>query len=161
MAGLGPTGTAKVVAAVELGRRTLTRAPKPRVRLKEPWDAAADLVSKYGRLAVQHFGIVMLDVKRRILNTVVLSRGTEEGALIDPREVFGAALGHRAAAIILFHNHPSGDPTPDVRDVALTARLVEAEVLMGIKVLDHLVLSDGGYYSFKREGRLGGEHNEA
>ena len=118
-------------------------------------------MSEYGGLAVQHFGIVMLDVKRRILNTVVLSRGTEEGALIDPREVFGAALGHRAAAIILFHNHPSGDPKPDPLDFVLTDRLVEAGVLMGIEVLDHLILSNGGHYSFKREGRLGGERNEA
>ena len=110
---------------------------------------------------MQHFGIVMLDVKHRILTTAVLSRGTEDGTLVDPREVFTAAFGRRAAAVILFHNHPSGNPSPDPLDFTLTDRLVEAGVLMGIEVVDHLVLCRDGYYSFKREGRLGGPPNEA
>ena len=76
-------------------------------------------------------------------------------ALVHPREVFRTAAEHGAAALVLFHNHPSGDPTPSGDDIALTKRLAEAGVVMGIEVLDHLVLADSKYFSFKEAGRLG------
>ena len=78
--------------------------------------------------------------------------GTLDASLVHPREVFRAAAAGGAVALVLFHNHPSGDPTPSADDVALPARLVDAGALMGIEVLDHLVLGDVRYYSFKEGG---------
>jgi DNA repair protein RadC len=96
----------------------------------------------------------MLDTKHRVLRATVLSVGTLDASLVHPREVFRAAAAAAAAALVLFHNHPSGDPTPSADDVALTARLVDAGALMGIEVVDHLVLGDTAYYSFKEQGRI-------
>jgi DNA repair protein RadC len=97
---------------------------------------------------------VLLDTKHRVLKTAVLSVGTLDASLVHPREVFREAAGGGAAAIVLFHNHPSGDPTPSAEDLTLTARLVEAGRVMGIDVVDHLVLADARYCSFKEMGRL-------
>ena len=96
----------------------------------------------------------MLDTKHRVLRATVLSVGTLDASLVHPREVFRAAAAGAAAALVLFHNHPSGDPTPSADNVALTARLVDAGALMGIEVVDHLVLGDAAYYSFKEQGRI-------
>ena len=100
------------------------------------------------------FGIVLLDTKHRVIRTLVLSVGTVDASIVHPREVFGAASAAGAAALVLFHNHPSGDPRPSPDDVELTRRLAAAGVLMGIDVIDHVILADVRYYSFKEEGRF-------
>ena len=151
--GIGAAKASQILAAVELGRRTL-RQPGRRVQLGSPRDVASYLLPSYGARPVEQFGIVLLDTKHRVLKTAVLSVGTLDASLVHPREVFREAAGGGAAAIVLFHNHPSGDPTPSGEDVALTARLVEAGQLMGIEVVDHLVLAGGRYCSFKERGRL-------
>ena len=97
---------------------------------------------------------MLLDTKHRVLKTTVLSVGILDASVVHPREVFREAAGGGAAAIVLFHNHPSGDPTPSSEDAALTARLVEAGRVMGIDVVDHLILADARYCSFKEMGRL-------
>ena len=97
----------------------------------------------------------MLDTKHRVIWATVLSVGTLDASLVHPREVFRAAAAGGAAPLVLFHNHPSGDPPPSPDDVALTTRLIDAGTLMGIEVLDHLVLGDVRYYSFKESGRIG------
>ena len=153
VSGVGPATAARILAAIELGRRTL-RSPDDRIQLACPRDVAAYLLPRFGARAVEQFGVVLLDTKHRVLRSTVLSVGTLEASLVHPREVFQAAATSGAAAIVLFHNHPSGDPTPSGDDVALTARLVDAGVLMGIDVLDHLVLADANYYSFKEAGRI-------
>ena len=96
--------------------------------------------------------MVLLDTKHRVLRTTVLSVGTLDASIVHPREVFRAAAAAGAAALVLFHNHPSGDPKPSEDDVALTRRLVAAGVLMGIDVIDHVILADVRYCSFKEEG---------
>ncbi len=152
--GVTPRAAAVIAAAVELGRRTLTR-PAPRAtRLGSPREVATYLLPEHGTHPVERFGIVSLSTKHHLLRTVLISIGTLDVSLVHPREVFRTAATHRAAAIILFHNHPSGDPTPSSDDVALTARLVEAGVLMGIEVLDHMILAGSRYCSFKEMGRL-------
>ena len=146
--GLTPRRAERIVAAVELGRRTLIRpAPPPR-------QVATYLLPIYGSHPVERFGIISLSTKHHILRTVLISTGTLDASLVHPREVFRTAAMHRAAAIVLFHNHPSGDPTPSSDDVALTARLCEAGVLFGIEVVDHVILADAKYCSFKEMGRL-------
>jgi DNA repair protein RadC len=140
--------------AVELGRRTLARTPGERALLASPRDVASYLMPSHGAAPVEQFGVLMLDTKHRVIRTSVLSVGTLDASLVHPREVFRAAADCRAAAVVLFHNHPSGDPSPSADDLALTRRLVDAGVLMGIEVLDHLVLADAKYYSFKEAGRI-------
>ena len=152
--GVGPAKAAQILAAVELGRRTLARSPVERTLFRCPRDVAAYLLPRYGGGSVERFGVVMLDTKHRVLRATVLSVGTLDASLVHPREVFRAAAAGAAAALVLFHNHPSGDPTPSADDVALTARLVDAGALMGIEVVDHLVLGDAAYYSFKEQGRI-------
>ncbi len=92
---------------------------------------------------VEHFGILLLDVRRRIIGSLEISVGCLSASLVHPREVFGAAIVHKAAAIVLFHNHPSGQPEPSAEDLALTRRLVACGQLLGIEVLDHIVVGDG------------------
>jgi DNA repair protein RadC len=152
--GIGAARAAQIVAAIELGRRTLLRGGSARAQIIRPRDAAVYLMPQFGGRAVEQFGVLLLDTKHRILRTIVVSMGTLDTALVHPREVFREAVAGAAAALVLFHNHPSGDPTPSTDDVELTARLVMAGRLMGIDVIDHVILGDGRYCSFKETGRL-------
>ena len=152
--GVGAANAARILAAVELGRRTLSRPPAERTLLGSPRDVAAYLLPRYGARSVEQFGVVMLDTKHRVIRATVLSVGTVDASLVHPREVFRAAAVGGATALVLFHNHPSGDPTPSLDDVELTERMVQAGTLMGIEVLDHVVLGDVKYFSFKEGGRI-------
>jgi len=152
--GIGQARAAQILAAVELGRRTLTRPLRERVQIVNARSAAEFLLPQYGSRSVEQFGIVLLDTKHRVIRTLVLSVGTVDASIVHPREVFGAASAAGAAALVLFHNHPSGDPRPSPDDVELTRRLAAAGVLMGIDVIDHVILADVRYYSFKEEGRF-------
>jgi DNA repair protein RadC len=154
VAGIGPARASQILAAIELGRRTLAHAPTARVRIRSPREAAAYLMPTFGSLASEQFGIVLLDSKHRVIRTTVIALGTLNSTVVEPRDVFREAAVGRAAAIVVFHNHPSGDPTPSGADVELTRRLVAAGALMGIEVVDHLVLADVRYCSFKEMGRL-------
>ena len=150
--GIGRARAAQILAAVELGRRTLTRPLRERVQIVNARAAAEYLLPQYGSRSVEQFGVVLLDTKRRVIRTLILSIGTLDASIVHPREVFGAAVAAGAAALVLFHNHPSGDPRPSADDLDLTRRLAAAGVLMGIDVIDHLILADVRYYSFKEEG---------
>jgi DNA repair protein RadC len=108
---------------------------------------------RFGSRGVEQFGIVLLDAKHRVMRTAVLAVGTLNSSVVEPRDVFREAAIGGATAIVIFHNHPSGDPTPSPEDVALTRRLVAAGSLIGIDVVDHLILGDVRYWSIK-ETRL-------
>lgn len=152
--GIGPARAAQVVAAIELGRRTLLREPEERRPLRAPREVAAYLLPAYGARPVEQFGILLLDTKHRLIRTVVLTVGTIDRSVVHPREVFREAAAARAAAIVLFHTHPSGDPAPSTDDVALTRRLIDAGTLMGIDVVDHLILTATRYCSLRESGVL-------
>jgi DNA repair protein RadC len=124
------------------------------VQLRTPKDAAAFLMPTFGARNVEQFGVVLLDTKHRVIRAAVLSVGTLNSAGVEPRDVFREAAIGGAAAIVAFHNHPSGDPAPSPDDVELTRRLVAAGVLMGIDVVDHIILGDVRYWSFKETGHL-------
>src|SRR3954462_6771658 len=147
VAGIGHARAAQVLAAVELGRRTLVRGGDERPRLNSPRHLAAYLLPLYGAHPVEQFGIVMLDTKHRVIRTKIVSIGSLDTTVVHPREVFREAAAACASAIVLFHNHPSGDPTPSRDDLVLTSRMVRAGEIMGIDVVDHLVLADQRYYS--------------
>jgi DNA repair protein RadC len=150
--GIGSARAAQILAAIELGRRTMTRAARERVQIVNARAAAEFLLPQYGNRPVEQFGVLLLDTKHRVLRSLVLSIGTLDASIVHPRDVFGAAAAAGAAAVVLFHNHPSGDPKPSDDDVQLTRRLAAVGMLMGITVIDHLILADVRYYSFKEEG---------
>ena len=152
--GIGGARSAQVLAAVELGRRTLVRETGDRPFAASPARLAAHLLPQYGAQAVEQFGVVLLDTRRRVIRVRVLSTGCLDSTVVHPREVFREAAAASASAVVLFHNHPSGDPTPSADDIALTSRLVQAGQVMGIDVLDHIVLSAQRYYSLSEAGGL-------
>jgi DNA repair protein RadC len=154
VSGVGPPRAARVVAAVELGRRAVTRRGLERPQLKTPRELAEYLLPLYGGHREERFGIVMLDSKYRLLRSDTISIGTLDASIAHPRDIFRAAAIGSAFCIALFHNHPSGDPAPSRDDVALTARLVAAGDLLEIPVVDHVILGAGRYYSFRSEGVL-------
>jgi DNA repair protein RadC len=154
--GVGAARAAQVAAAVELGRRTLVRAAIERHRYGTPEQLACHLLPLYGAAPVEQFGIVMLDTKHRVIRIKLIAIGSLDAAVVHPREVFREATAASAAAIVLFHNHPSGDPAPSSDDLALTRRMVRAGGIMGIDVLDHLILADQRYYSVVEAGKLAG-----
>lgn len=139
-------------AAVELARRALS-VP---VHRPEPFRSGADVFGRYryqfADAPVEVFLSVLLDVKHRPLREDRVSSGILDGSLIHPREVFAAAVRERAAAVILVHNHPSGDPSPSEQDREVTRRLRSAGGILGIPVIDHVILGDGAFYSFREEG---------
>lgn len=152
--GIGGARAVQVAAALELGRRTLTPATEQRMRIHSPADVARLLLPRYPAQGRELFGLVLLDAKHRVLKTTVVSVGTLNRTIVEPRDVFRAALIGAAAAVVLFHTHPSGDPSPSEDDDRLTRRLAAAGVLMGIDVVDHIVLGAASYWSFKEMGRL-------
>ena len=154
VSGVGPARAARIIAAVELGRRTLIRAVADRPQLATPRQVAAYLLPQYGAATVEQFGIVMLDTRHRVIRIRIVSVGSLDSTVVHPREVFREAASASAAAIVLFHNHPSGDPTPSPDDLTLTTRMVNAGSIMGIDVIDHLILADQRYFSLVEAGRL-------
>jgi DNA repair protein RadC len=151
---VGPARAARVLAAIELGRRSLLRPGDARQRFATPHDLAAYLIPQFGARPVEHFGIVLLDVKQRLLRTAVITVGSLDASVVHPREVFREAAVNAAACLALFHNHPSGDPTPSPDDLAITRRMVEAGRIIGIEVIDHLILADARYVSLREMGKL-------
>jgi DNA repair protein RadC len=150
--GIGRARAAQVLAAVELGRRTLLRGASERPRLTTPRQIARHLLPQFGASAVEQFGILMLDTKSQVIRVKIVSIGSVDQTIVHPREVFREAATASAAAIVLFHNHPSGDPTPSGDDIALTKRLADAGEIMGIEVLDHVILGDRRYFSMREAG---------
>jgi len=154
VAGIGEAKAAQVLAAIELGRRTLMRAPAARVQFRQPGDAAAYLLPAFGSRAAEQFGVVLLDTKHRVIRTVIVATGGLNATIVEPRDIYREAMLGGAAAVVVFHNHPSGDPTPSPDDFALTRRLTAAGLLIGIDLVDHMILGDARYFSFKEVGRL-------
>jgi DNA repair protein RadC len=152
--GVGAARAARLIAAVELGRRALVREAGARPRFRTPADVAHYLMPLHGGHRVERFGVLLLDVKQRLIRTAVLSMGTSDATPAQPREVFREALLASASNVVVFHNHPSGDPVPSKEDAAVTTRMVQVGELMGITVMDHIILGAGRYYSFKQGNRL-------
>lgn len=152
--GVGTAKATQVLAAVELGRRTLGAAVAPRRAFAAPRDVAAFLLPRFSAREVEQFGVVLLDSRHRLVKAQALTVGTLDCSVVHPRDVFRTALEANAASVVVFHNHPSGDPTPSPEDEALTRRLAAAGAVLGVDLLDHLVLADASYFSFREAGRL-------
>jgi DNA repair protein RadC len=152
--GLGRAKAARLLAALELGARLASDGGGGARSLQSPGETARYLLPRYASRPVETFGLLALDARHRLRREAVVSVGCLTASLVHPREVFQEAVVSRAAALVLFHNHPSGDPEPSAEDLALTRRLAAAGSLMGIEVLDHLVLGAGRYVSLKERGVL-------
>lgn len=152
--GLGRATASRLLAALELGARLARERPGSAPAFHTPEDGARYLLPRYSSRPVETFGLLALDVRHRLKHEAVVSVGCLTSSLVHPREVFQEAVTARAAALILFHNHPSGDPEPSAEDVALTRRLASAGTLMGIEIVDHLVLGAGRFVSLKQRGVL-------
>jgi DNA repair protein RadC len=150
--GIKPAHAALVCASFELGRRLYRPEAGPRA-LSQASDV--HVVARDLELARrEHFVAFYLDARNRVLIRETISVGSLCASIVHPREVFAPAIERRAASIILAHNHPSGDPEPSADDLALTRRLVQAGVLLGIEILDHLVIGHGIYVSLKSRGLM-------
>lgn len=147
--GFGPATAARLVAAIEMGRRTLQRQPEPRTRITSPRELASYLMPMYGSSHVERFGVVLVDTKHQLIRVRVLAVGSSDAVTAEPREVFRDALLGGAAAVVLFHNHPSGDPTPSPDDISMTHRMINAGRVVGIEVIDHLIVGDARYFSMR------------
>jgi DNA repair protein RadC len=152
--GVGPATASRLVAAIELGRRSVVRAGPARLQIAAAVDAARYLLPRFGTAEVEQGGVLLLDARHRVLHARVLTRGTADATPMHPRDVFREAALAGAAALVLFHNHPSGDPLPSTEDLQLTRRMIEAGELMGITVVDHVILGDTSYCSLRDLGKL-------
>jgi DNA repair protein RadC len=150
--GVGPAKAAQLKAALELGRRAIAAPLSTGVRISSSADVFKHFHPHVRNLRHEVFTIVLLDAKHMVIRHAAVSEGTLTHSLVHPREVFHLAIRESAAAVILLHNHPSGDPTPSEEDRLLTSRLVSAGHLLGIRVLDHVVVGDGRYVSFADQG---------
>jgi DNA repair protein RadC len=151
--GMGSVRTGQVLAALELGRRA-QRVTERRPRLRTPREIHAYLAPHLSALRREVFHVLCFNARNVLLHDARVAEGTINACPVDPREVFAAALTARATAIVLAHNHPSGDPEPSGQDLGLTAQLIEAGRVLGIKVLDHVVIGDGTYVSLLERGEL-------
>ncbi len=149
--GVGAAKAAQLKAAVELGRR-IAMATTARTVVRSPQDVSSLVMEEMRFLDREQFRIVLLDAKNHVLGLRTVSIGSLSSSIVHPREIFKEAIARSSAAIILVHNHPSGDPTPSQEDVEVTRRLIEAGRLLGIEVLDHIVVGDNRYVSFKEKG---------
>lgn len=152
--GVGPARAAQIQAAVELGRRTLMRAAARRADLSTPQQMAAFLLPQFGTAPVERFGVVLLDTKKQLIGVRLISSGSLDQTVAHPREVFREAVAAGAAALVLFHNHPSGDATPSPDDIELTLTLVAAGAVIGIAVVDHLILAEQMCFSLSAAGQM-------
>jgi DNA repair protein RadC len=150
--GLGPARIARLHAALELGRRHLEGPVDRRRALKKPGDAAQCFRARLAELSHEVFSCMFLDTRHRIICLEPMFRGTVDGATVYPREVVKRALYHNAAAVILGHNHPSGDCEPSEADRGITAKLASALALGDVRLLDHLVVSRQGHVSLAERG---------
>jgi DNA repair protein RadC len=152
--GVGTARAVAVHAALELGRRLSAEARDDGAPIRSPRDVFTAYAPRLQDLPVEEFHVAVLDAQHRLERDILVTRGILNSSLVHPREVFREAIAERAAAIILVHNHPSGDPTPSADDRAVTTQLVAAGRLLDIPVHDHVIVGRGRYTSFAEAGLL-------
>ncbi len=150
--GIGPAKGCQIAAAFELGRRAAGSIAMKKTAIQSPSDLAEIVMPEMSALPVEHFRAALLDAKNQIIKIAHITQGTLTASLIHPRETFKAAIAENCHAIILIHNHPSGDPAPSREDIEVTKNLAAAGKLLGIKVLDHIVVAHDSFSSMKDLG---------
>lgn len=152
--GAGPAKAASILAALTLARRVQTERLENLERFTSPVQIFNHFHYRFRDRRKEYFLTLLLDGKNRIIREEQVSEGSLNQSIVHPREVFKPAVKESAAAVILVHNHPSGDPSPSREDREITRRLKEGGDLLGIRVLDHIIIGDGSYLSFVEQGLL-------
>ena len=152
--GIGPAKAARIAAALELGRRLAAHVEIDSPAVRDPESIARPLIARYSHHVQERLGAIYLDSKNRVLREREIYVGTLNSTTVSTRDVLRYALEDHAASIIIFHNHPSGDPAPSAEDLLFTRRMVEAGRLMGVEVLDHLILGANRFVSLKQRGAM-------
>lgn len=150
--GLGEAKAAQIKAAIELGRRLTLETPQERPAINSPADAAALIQYEMSALEQEHLRVILLDRRNRVLEVIEVYKGSVNSSQVRVGELFKDAIRANASAIIVAHNHPSGDPTPSPDDVAVTRAIVQAGKLLDVDVLDHLVIGQAKWVSLKERG---------
>lgn len=153
-AGVGEARALRVLAALELGRRAASEAADDGSPVLSSADVHARLAPRIAPLACEVFMALGLDVRGRVLSEHRVAEGGLDECAVSPRDVFRALIKSGAASCIVAHNHPSGDPSPSTQDRLLSVRMAEAGRLLGLRVLDHVIVATGGWYSFRDEGLI-------
>ena len=154
VSGVGPARAIAVHAALELGRRMIAEQRENGTPIRQARDVFEAYAPRMEDLPVEEFHIATLDAQHRLENDILVTRGILNSSLVHPREVFRRAIAENAYAVILIHNHPSGDPTPSPEDRVVTSQLVSAGKLLGIDVLDHIIVGRRRFTSFAESGIL-------
>ena len=149
--GVGPAAAARVLACLEISRRAAGWRSSPRPTVSTPEDVVDLCGTQFRGLDREHFWALALNTKNQLLKMVEVSVGSLNASIVHPRELFKDAVKASAASMVVVHNHPSGDPTPSGADIQLTRRLVKAGDVLGIEVLDHVIIGDGGEHSSLRD----------
>lgn len=150
--GIGPAKAVEIKAALELGRRLLAAAPEERPKVTSPADAANLLMSEMTLLEQEHLRLILLDTRNTVLATPTIYVGSLNASVVRIGELFRAAIKENAAAFIVAHNHPSGDPSPSPEDVRVTRQIVQAGKLLDIEMLDHIIIGRQRFVSLKERG---------
>jgi DNA repair protein RadC len=150
--GIGEAKVAQIKAAFELGKRLLVNSPVERPQVRSPADAAQLLMAEMSLLEQEHLRLILLDTKNYVLAIPTVYIGSLNTNLIRIGELFRYALKENCAALIVVHNHPSGDPTPSPEDVIVTRKMVEGGQMLDVEVLDHLIIGQGRFVSLKERG---------
>jgi DNA repair protein RadC len=154
IAGIGPARATVIHAALELGRRLAAESPGIRPPLRSPADVVAAVGARLADLAAEELHVLILDSQHRLARDVTVTRGLLNSSPVHAREVFREAIAESAAAVVLVHNHPSGDPTPSADDIRVTKELVAAGQLLDIPVYDHVIIGRLGFVSLAEQGML-------
>ncbi|WHH61055.1 DNA repair protein RadC [Petroclostridium sp. X23] len=152
--GIGRVKAIQLKAVIEIAKRMSAFSNHNRICISSPEDVSKFVMQEMRYLKQEHFRVIMLNVKNRILKQMNVTIGTLNASLVHPRDVFSEPIRNKCASIILVHNHPSGDPSPSKEDIEITTRIIEAGKILGIDVLDHIIIGDGKYVSFKEKGYM-------
>lgn len=156
ISGMGIAKACRIIAAFELGRRLATRPLPGKVLITSP-ESIADLFMEEMRYyRKEFFNVLLLNSKGEIISIEKSSVGDLSSTIVHPREIFSGAVRRSAAAVVFVHNHPSGNPEPSGEDQEVTLRLIEAGKILGIRVLDHIIIGDGIYVSFRQRNLMPG-----
>jgi len=152
--GIGKAKAAQIMAAIELGVRLARESPEERITISNPEEAAALVSFEMSALEQEHLRLILLDSRNRVLDIVEAYKGSINSSQVQVGELFKPAIRRNAPALIVVHNHPSGDPTPSPDDIAVTRAIVQAGKLLNVDVLDHLVIGQGrdNWVSLKKRG---------
>ncbi len=150
--GVGQAKAAQLKAALELGRRLTSTQPEERAVVRSPQDVANLLMAEMGFLDQEQLRVVLLNSKNQVISISEVYKGSVNTSLIRPSELFREAVRENCPAIIVVHNHPSGDPDPSPEDIAVTEQIVAAGRMLDIEVLDHMIIGEQRYVSLKEQG---------